>query len=185
MNVRTVVLLIAGFSGLLLSGAETAAASSVNLVKDGNFSMKQTSSRAYGRWWVASLPKDCKLSYDTKDFKSSPKSLRLESCGKTIAVRQNLPDLKPDTKYKVSFFMKTEGVIPREKIGGARLNICSDRNHWVPAKFQVGTQSWTRYELEFTSGPETNGKVQSYILLYLMNASGKVWFDDIQITEVK
>ena len=185
MNVKTIAM-IAGFSGLLLSEAETAAdaAAAANVVKDGDFSMKQTAPRTFGRWG-ANLPEGCKVSHDTADFKSAPQSLCLESSGKTIAVRQNLPDLKPDTKYKVTFFMKMENIVPTAKPAGARLNICSDRNHWSPAKFLTGTQPWTPYELVFTSGAGTNGKVKSYILLYLMNASGKVWFDDIRLEEVK
>lgn len=185
MNFKTIAM-IAGFSGLLLSGAEPAAdaASAANVVKDGDFSMKQTAPRAFGRWW-ANLPEGCKVSHDTTDFKSAPQSLCLESSGKTTSVRQSLPDLKPNTKYKVTFFMKMENIVPTAKPAGARLNICSDRNHWAPAKFLVGTQPWTQYEAEFTSGAGTNGKVKSYILLYLMNASGKVWFDDIRVTEVK
>ncbi len=184
MNVKTIAMIV-GFSGLLLSGAEPAAdASAVNVVKDGDFSMKQTAPRAFGRWW-ANLPEGCKVSHDTADFKSAPQSLCLESSGKTTSVRQSLPDLKPKTKYKVTFFMKMENIIPTAKPAGARLNICSDRNHWAPAKFLTGTQPWTRYEAVFTSGAGTNGKVKSYILLYLMNASGKVWFDDIRLEEVK
>ena len=183
MNVKTAVFIV-GLSGLLLSGVEPAAPA-VNVLKDGDFSQKQTSPQIFGSWWLGSLSKDYTVIHDTGDFKSAPQSLCIESNGKTIAIRQNLPALKPNTKYKIVFFMKTENVIPKGKYSGAILNICSDRNHWFPAKYQTGTQPWTRYEGVFTAGPNTNVKGRAYMLLYLMNASGKVWFDDILLTEVQ
>jgi|GEM_PF-3440550 len=188
MNAKKLVFAI-GFSALMLSGAEPAAAAQAeNLVKDGDFSQKQSSPKAFGKWWLGNLPKDCKAAYDTKDFKSQPQSFCLESAGNTIALRQTLPALKPNTKYKITFFMKMENVVLKGKYGGARLNIYSDRNHWCPAtKFVTGTQPWTPYETVFTAGPNTNtdAKRSAYMLLYLMNASGKVWFDDVRLTEVK
>lgn len=186
MNVKNLVIAV-GFSALMLSGAESAAPTE-NLVKDGDFSLKQNSARSFGKWWLGGpISEERKASYDTKDFKSAPKSACIESAGSTIALRQELPFLKPNTKYKVSFFMKLENVERKEKTSGATLNIYSDRNHWCPAKFQVGTQPWTQYEAEFTSGPNTNtnAKKPAYMLLYLMNASGKVWFDDVRLVEVK
>ena len=187
MNAKNIVFAI-GLSAMMLSGAESAAPAE-NLVKDGDFSLKQSSARTFGKWWLGgTISEGCKASYDTNDFKSKPQSACIESDGKTIALRQELPALKPNTKYKVSFFMKLENVVLKGKFGGARLNIYSDRNHWCPsAKFLTGTQPWTKYEAEFTSGPKTNtdSKKKAYILLYLMNASGKVWFDDIRLTEVK
>ena len=184
MNVKNIVFAV-GFSTLMLSGAEPAAPTE-NLVKDGDFSLKQKSARSFGKWWLGVPPsEERKASYDTKDFKSQPQSICLESKGETIALRQSLPNLKPNTKYKITFFMKLDNVELKGKFGGARLNIYGDRNHWCPAKFLTGTLPWTQYEAEFTSGPDTNGKNKSYMLLYLMNASGKVWFDDIQLTEVK
>ena len=184
MNVKNLLFAV-GFSALMLSGAEPAAATD-NLVKDGDFSLKQSSPRTFGKWWLGGpISEERKASYDTKDFKSAPQSACIESAGTTIALRQSLPDLKPNTKYKVSFFMKLENVERKKKVGGARLNIYGDRNHWCPAKFLTGTLPWTKYEAEFTAGPNTNGKNKSYMLLYLMDASGKVWFDDIQLVEVK
>ena len=186
MNAKNIVIAL-GMSALMLSGAESAAPAE-NLVKDGEFSAKQNSPRAFGKWWLSGAVSETrKGSYDTKDFKSAPQSVCIESDGKTIALYQAIPALKPNTKYKVSFFMKLENVERKEKTSGATLNIYSDRNHWCPAKFQVGTQPWTQYEAEFTSGPNTNtnAKKPAYMLLYLMNASGKVWFDDVRLTEVK
>ncbi len=186
MNAKNIVFTI-GLSALMLSGADPSAPTE-NLVKDGDFSAKQSSPRSFGKWWLTSaVSATIKGAYDTKDFKSAPQSVCIESAGKTIALRQALPAMKPNTKYKITFFMKAEKVELKSKTGGAVLNIYSDRNHWCPAKFVSGTQPWTKYEAEFTSGPNTNttAKSKAYMLLYLMNASGKVWFDDVQLTEVK
>ena len=43
---------------------------------------------------------------------------------------------------------------------------------------------WTFQSYEFTTGKNTNAKVNSYLRLRLMNASGTVWFDDVKLEEL-
>ena len=172
------------FTAGFLHGA-AADKKAVSIVSDGDFSQPAKSARQLGGWWMAAMPKGTKGLQDKVIFKSKPQSLSIESNGPSAAARQNLPALKPNTKYKVSFWVKTDKVVPKGGHAGATLNICSDRNHWIPADCVSGTKDWTRYEAVFTSGPNTNGKVKSYMLLYLLNSSGKAWFDDITFEEVK
>ena len=178
------ILITACFAAGVLHGASAAGKASP-IVSDGDFSQPAKSARQLGNWWMAAMPKGTEAVQDKTVFKSKPQSLSIESNGPSAAARQNLPALKPNTKYKVSVWIKTDKIVPKGKHAGATVNICSDRNHWIPAVCISGTKDWTRYEGVFTSGPNTNGKIKSYMLLYLLNCSGKAWFDDLTFEEVK
>ena len=118
--------------------------------------------------------------YDTEAFVSKPQSIRLESDGNTIALRQNLK-LEPGKKYKISFSVKIDKVVPKVNPGGVVLNICDGKNYWFPSKWLTGTADWTKYEGTFTTGEKV---VNSYLLLYLNNSSGTAWFDNVTFEKI-
>ena len=148
-----------------------------------------------------------KFNLDTNDFVTAPGSVHFSSTH-TSSVRIGLyghdgyPDLKPNTKYRLSYFVKTRDVlpipIPGGTAGGVSVNIWDDRNHWFPSANSTprgnvftGTMDWTYQEFEFVTGPLTNnrdpekGKVnRSYLQLHILYASGEAWFDDVRLEEV-
>ncbi len=159
-----------------------------NLVKDSIFSAPRGKTpNVFGQWIHHQvLPAGVKVSHDFNTFVAGPSSLRMESEGNSIAVRQNLPTLKPDTKYRVSFFVRLENIQKKGRFSGVMLNIMDDKNLWFPTTALMGTIPWTYQEGVFTSGPNTNdAKHRSYLLLYLMGASGTAWFDNIKLEEIK
>lgn len=155
-----------------------------NLISDGNFTMPKRSKTLFGGKWhtSAKIPPNTKVSYDKDTFISGFQSICLESKGKTIFLWHDLPYLKPNTKYRISYFIKLEDVQLKGKFSGAVLNICAKGNMWFPSRWLSGTIPWTYQEGTFTTKP-TLGK-GSYLLLYLMNASGKVWFDRVELVEL-
>ncbi len=159
-----------------------------NLLHDGDFSQPQgKNSNVFGAWYHNHiLPENVKVSYDSNTFISGSRSLRLDSEGGSVALRQNLPSLKPDTKYKISFFVRLEKVEKKGRFSGVCLNIMDDKNLWFPSTFLLGTIPWTYQEAEFTSGANSNDPShQSYVLLYLMGAAGTAWFDQISLLEIQ
>ena len=136
-----------------------------------------------------------KYEIDTKNFVTPPNSVCFTS-KKTEGLRTNVPTMKPNTRYRLSYFIKTEGVEPQMMYGGgggASLNIWDDRNHWWPSGNPfTGTMDWIYQEFEFTSGPLTNnhdpekGKTNnSYLMMHMLYCSGKVWFDDVRLEEIE
>ena len=132
---------------------------------------------------------------DTADFVTPPNSMKIVASEPT-AVRIDLqggkgvPALKPNTRYRLSYFIKTENVEPRKMSwggsGGVSVNIWDDHNAWYPSRnFFTGTMGWIFQSFEFTSGPNTNDeKNRSYLLLHLLEATGTVWFDDVRLEEI-
>ena len=164
-----------------------------NLLINGDFSMKPTrSKRHFGIWkenrwqggWIAEMNKfKNKIEIDPEEKISSPYAVRLE--GENPMLLQFLPKLKPDTKYRLSFYVKLENVRQLKRGGGACVNIMDDTNRWFPAhNFLTGSSPWIYQSFEFTSRPNTNKKYKSYIRLRLLNAEGSVRFDDVRLEEL-
>ena len=155
-----------------------------NLISDGDFLLPQRSKNQFsGKWFCSALlPKNTKIDYDCNSFISGSRSICLQSENNTVALRHDLPDLKPNTKYRISYFVRLENVQLKARYSGAVLNIYAGGNKWFPSKWLYGTVPWTYQEGTFTTGPNIGKK--SYLLLYLMKASGKVWFDRIRLEEI-
>jgi hypothetical protein len=158
-----------------------------SLVQDGTFAVEPQGHNVFGKWISDYRTRPgTHISLDRSTFVFADRSLRLEAeQGCLFGAAQYLPALKPSTKYRLSFYIKYQDVVPTAKGGGANMNIWSDRNLWFPQNFYVGTRDWFRQSFEFTTGPETNrGKNKSYIKPYLLNATGTVWFDGITLQEI-
>jgi len=158
-----------------------------NLIKNGDFTGK-CEGRFFDGWYALpteKLEKGTSWSFDESTFMKGGKSLKLVSDGETIGITQYLPDLKPDTEYQLSFFLKTENIILRKgSWAGACANIWDDKNRWFPNNFYSGTMPWGKQGFVFKSGPDTNKKTKSYICLRIMNASGTAWFDGVKLVEL-
>lgn len=156
-----------------------------NLIQNEDFSMPERGKTLFGGKWYCSAdrPRNTRIGFDSNTFISGFRSICLETRNGTDALRQDLPTLKPGTRYRISFFIKLENVLLKNRLfSGATLNIWSDRNLWFPEKRLSGTIPWTYQEFIFKTGP--NVKKGSYLLLYLQNADGKVWFDRIRLEEL-
>lgn len=121
---------------------------------------------------------------DKQIFLSGGQSMRLESKGNySTSMWQNLPQLKPNTRYRITFYVKLENVVPHG--AGGVISTCFDQvNRWYPAGPLTGTMPWTKQCNEIVTGPETNRKYPSYFNITLRNASGRAWVDHIRIYEI-
>ncbi len=122
---------------------------------------------------------------DNEVFLTGGQSMRLESKGKySTSMWQNLPQLKPNTRYRITFYVKLENVVPYG--AGGVVSTCYDQvNRWYPAGPLTGTMLWTKQCNEIVTGPETNKKYPSYFNVSMRNASGKAWVDNVRIYEVE
>ena len=171
------------FYAVLASGI-VFTASADSILKDGDMSGDIAGTTKFGAWVFDPRNNEgTTVSYDTSDFISKPQSLKIVSEGKkAFAMKQNL-QLVPGKKYKISFQMKTEIKGLNGKTAGAVLNIWDGVNHWFPSRWITNSTPWTNYEKIFIAGPKADK--ESYMLLYVWNVNGTVWFDDVSITEVQ
>ena len=106
------------------------------------------------------------------------------SKGVSFQTGQSLPEMKPDTRYCLTYHVRTENVVPLKNNGGVAVNIWDDKNLFFPAIPITGTRPWFSESFEFTSGPKTNlPSHKSYLMLWLRDATGTVWFDHLTLEE--
>ena len=126
-------------------------------------------------------------SLDASTFIKGGQSLKLVNGEATrrINVSQYLPQLKPNTKYLLTFYIKTEGLKSQglKYRGGATVNINDAKNRSFPGNWFLGSMPWTKQGFEFITGAATNEKQASYIRLLINGAAGTVWFDDVRLRE--
>ena len=98
--------------------------------------------------------------------------------------------LKPNTRYRLSYFVRFENVVPSKKGGGVYSNVWTEGQNWYPVHpfGHTGSADWIYQEQEFVSREEKGlhgGYDNCSISLCLLNAVGTVWFDDVRLEEIK
>lgn len=97
--------------------------------------------------------------------------------------------LKPDTRYRISFFVKGRDLRPLlYRDGGAciELNDGGGR-HWMrhPWPYLFGTFDWMGLRFELKTGKDAKKMAEhGFVCLRIINATGTAWFDDIRVEEI-
>ena len=126
---------------------------------------------------------------DTKIFRTAGVALRLE--GHRSGLEHRITGLKPDTSYRLSFFIRqkdvkvNKGSSPRGSGFFVRVDDGNDTVRIFPANSFFGTIPWTRWEFNYRTGKKALGTTyKPYIHLILRNSSGQAWVDKIELVEV-
>ena len=171
--------------GILLASGK---APEGNLLKNGSFTqINQWLSHLptnWGCWLEKGAGSGQKISLDKEIFVSGGSSLHLQNIdGSRISSGQTVQG-KADTAYRLSFFMRTQGVnTTKRPNGGAGVYIHAGSNQYSVVKPLLnGDNEWRFYEYTFRTSAD-NGKI--IIGLWNWFADGEVWFDDVQLREVK
>ncbi|HRK21002.1 MAG TPA: alpha-L-arabinofuranosidase C-terminal domain-containing protein [Fimbriimonadaceae bacterium] len=85
--------------------------------------------------------------------------------------------VKPFSKYRLSAWIKTEGVEPANRGLGALINLHSRPERTAAV---VGTKDWTEVTLEIDTGADDSLSVNC-LLGYYGTARGRAWFDDLSL----
>ena len=160
-----------------------------NLLAGGNFAGAKRTPRKLGSWGITKADAAVgKIELDRTTFISGGASLKLSGLKdrqQRTGIVQQL-QLKPRTRYVLSFYARSENVVPFERktygSGAAAILRYDRKNHTLPLGWITGTTPWTLYVFEFQTGEsEQSG---SYILLRLAWSAGTVWFDNITVHEM-
>ncbi len=171
----------AGFHDLEKFGRLVFQKGNENLVKNGDFSADTLRGS-----WTSSPGAEGLIEFDTTHYISGGKSIRLSGNG-TVRLTQPLKELKPESAYSVSFFIRTENIVPHKKSGGVYINLGDNKNDFRPPRGYTGSMPWTSQNFLWKTGATTNllpGR-NACIIFLLRNASGTVWLDRVSITEIK
>lgn len=159
----------------------------VNLVANGDFS-------SFNGWEAST---NGNVSIDREICVSPGGSLRLESndasvegtfvraCAKRMLVK-GVERMKPNTRYRVSFFVKCKDIKGFRRNAGVSLCFHDNVDRAAPAlAFLTGTTDWVHVSIEFVSKKNTNIGSLAFVQPRITNATGTAWFDDILIEELK
>jgi len=134
------------------------------------------------------------LAWD-EDFRySGHASLRVE--GKelgTVVATQYLPELNPNTRYRLTFVVKAKDIVRNPKgpyyhygTSGAFINLWvgMGKNLYFPRNaLLAGSVRWTPLGYEIDTGDRAPSH-PFYIRAGIMDATGTAWFDDIRLEEI-
>ena len=140
--------------------------------------------RYYGLWHIQQKA----VLQDPKAFVTGFCSARID--GPDGGVLQHLPRLKPDTEYRLSFYMKLDGVKkiePRFSGFFVRLDDYSRKEQYFPSAALAfdGTCPWRRVEYRFkTSAVKLPGRMPR-IWFVMRHTAGSAWIDQVELTEAE
>jgi len=93
--------------------------------------------------------------------------------------------LKPNTRYRLSCFVKADNVLPYNR-GGIYIEINNGVKNWAESgkggRRLSGTTDWMYHEMELKTIDTISPK--AFICLRIANASGEAWFDGVRLEEI-
>jgi hypothetical protein len=155
-----------------------------NLIKTADFNKRIVAKRFIGAGDWGEVGNSKYIVQDKEFFVTKGVSLRLEP-GSNI-VRQTIP-VQPDTQYKVSFFVRTENLIPGLRIliryGGdpaPPLYVLGDYKDYIR-----DTVNWYRIEKTFRTPKQFGTRFKPFLEFSIGKSTGKCWIDHVELVEVK
>ena len=153
-----------------------------NLIPDGDFQTPVWYSKKtvpyIGKWHMSGKGK--KMYRDEHVFLTCGGSVRMQKNADRL--RRYVDMLKPNTKYKLSFYVKVEN-LERESAFYPVIYWGGDGKSFAPKDRLSGTAPWTRYEYEFTTPVKRKYSVLQFNIL--KTETGKAWLDHVEIFEVE
>ena len=159
---------------------------SASLVPNGDFEhLNKKNDRPEGWSWNRNFGNMVVL--DRRCFITGGRSIRIDADGsKNVVVGCDLPKIRPNRKYRLSFFLKTEGLTG--KVGaGAWIDFSRKRGGSKPfPKVRITRDNpWQRLSFEFTAPEHTgDGGFVPSLGLWVWKAKGKAWFDVVRLEEL-
>ncbi|MBR2373349.1 MAG: hypothetical protein IKA87_03875, partial [Lentisphaeria bacterium] len=137
-------------------------------------------------WW-GTKKKQQVIKFDKRVFISGGQSVYMKNVDKGLmGMSFNIPELKPDKKYRLSYFVKTQN-INGSRGAGAYIHFNKiGKNLSLPNPNVVGTNPWHRLTFEFQTPADTGkGSPCKNISFWVWQFAGEAWFDEIKLEEIK
>ncbi|MBN1671631.1 MAG: sigma-70 family RNA polymerase sigma factor [Kiritimatiellae bacterium] len=164
-----------------------------NVVRNGGFDERDDRKKAAPAHW-ASEHLGTRMVLDRRFRYAGSAALKVEGdITNSVKALQQLAGLKPNTRYRLRFAVKTENIVPDKgnryyDWGACGANVTVSAGKGVKVSFPrrasyVGSKRWTPQGFVFESG-ELAGERPS-LSLGIYHASGTAWFDEVALEEVE
>lgn len=132
---------------------------------------------------------------DTETFLTPPHSFRLDGEHANLFYvfdrQPGKPQLKPNTRYRFSYYLKLQDLQPLNRGGGAGSDATTDRTRregafrYPDGASPFGTHDWFRQEFEFrTFDAIPTEKPYASLALRVRHAKGTAWYDGVRVEEI-
>ena len=131
----------------------------------------------------------------TKNSVREGTALKVTSTEKNMYVGFTLKGaaaLKPNTTYRLSYFLKTENLKRLGSGGGACMEVEQYGSKYTAKRkpegnFWDGTMDWIHQSMEFTTNDDVakHPGYKAHLWLRIFNCIGSAWFDGVRLEEVK
>jgi putative membrane-bound dehydrogenase-like protein len=150
-----------------------------NLIQ--NPSMEDLDNNIPAHWRSSTFNGSAKFALDSKVAHSGSHSVTITSDAGADAGWSQDVKLKPNTRYRLSAWVKTKGLNPGDS-KGALFNLHQLQQTGLPKPIKGDTE-WTQLSSEFASGGNTTLQLN---LLFggWGRAKGQAWWDDVQLIEL-
>jgi len=157
-----------------------------NLLDTPDFDQPIRGKRFIGKWFAAE-----NLPVDTRIFRTAGVAAMLNDQNASVA--QYLPQLKSNTKYRLSYYIKTRDVKPLTKQDAGvyiRVELANGKPIILPGSRQdyKGTIPWTRQSFEFKTPEIRTRDTDNYVYVrftkHLNLTSGTAWIDNVKLEEI-
>lgn len=152
-----------------------------NLIRNGNFRRPVLKGKI--PFWNSSKTGIFEL--DTRNTRANSPSLRgtIPGAGRFYCAQQII-GMKPDTRYRFSFFAKTDHLKRlRPGQGGAYATLYYGKQIMVPKTPLDGSSDWIKVVQEFTTGKELN-PARCSLTIGVYNVTGNIFFDSVKLEEI-
>lgn len=152
-----------------------------NLIRNGNFRLPAVKGKI--PFWGASKPGIFAIEFQNTRSNSPALSCTVTGPGRFYCAQQ-IVGMKPDTRYRFSFFIKLENLKRLQPgRGGAYATLFYGKQIMVPKSPMDGTSDWVKVVQDFT----TDNKLipaRCSLTIGVYNVSGRVFFDSVKLEEL-
>ncbi|MFZ1701134.1 MAG: tetratricopeptide repeat protein [Pyrinomonadaceae bacterium] len=141
-------------------------------------------------WQVYRTESKVEITPDGKVQHDGSRSLRVSFRGFSKPVLANVFQtvvVQPDMKYRMSFWLKTDGLKSTGMPAIEVLNGVDERSIVISEPFSAGTAEWQKISLEFTTPPGCDGIIIRTIRLNCGEdcpITGTFWYDDFELAKL-
>ncbi|MDD3155360.1 MAG: hypothetical protein PHS41_10870, partial [Victivallaceae bacterium] len=162
-----------------------------NLILNGDFQEPAQGTNSLAAHWSGSVANPhqfpgTRMTLDTKIFMKGGQSVHLSSTdGGYVEFYQKLPGLKKNTRYKISYALRTRDIASAQNQGAiAVLYYGPGRYAYLPQASVMGTFPWHQVVAEVVT-PEDFDLDKTRLCFRIQKCTGDAWFDQVSLEEIK